>query len=198
MTEKFTTISRLGTTQTIDGSGRLHSAAGAPSLIDGNGTGHWHDRGVLNREDGPAVDGRHCQIWYRQGKIHRDGDEPAIFEDQGRRVMYYKDDKPHRVFGPAVIEITKHGKEVQFWINGQKYLDQGSWERDAAPLRASETSQVISPKLRSLVDLIEKAAEEQKKKAPASELPKLDVAEAPKTAERSEEAPKKRRKKKQE
>ncbi len=212
--EKLTTISRLGVTQTVDSNGQLHSANGEPSFIDAKGTGHWHNRGVLHREDGPAIDGRHVQIWYRHGKIHRDDDEPAIYEDQGRRVMYYKNDRPHRVFGPAVIEITSVGKESQFWINGQKYSDEGIWERDAAPLRAKESPQ--KEKLQKAADLIEKVAKELKdaadKKAQSKELDEVVTSAEPeklseeskapesdeKTPEKTEEAPKKRRRKSKE
>lgn len=153
--EKLQTITRLGISTTVDSNGQLHSLGDLPSSIDSKGTGYWHNRGVLHREGGPAVDSRHLQMWYRQGKIHRDGDEPAIYEDGGRRVMYYKDDLPHRVFGPAVIEISGAHKIETYWIHGQKYPDRELWERDAVLLRPKEQKKAPKTKVESIIDAID-------------------------------------------
>ena len=41
--------------------------------------------------------------WYKDGKRHRDGDEPAIIESDGK-LFYYKNGKQHRGNGlPAII-----------------------------------------------------------------------------------------------
>ena len=75
-----------------------------------NGYKCWYKRGVLHREDGPAIE---CingtKEWCKEGKLHRE-DGPAIECANGDKECY-KDGKLHRENGPAIE-----------YVNGDKYL----------------------------------------------------------------------------
>jgi hypothetical protein len=79
----------------------------------------WFHEGCIHRDNNePAVicdDGIHA--WYQHGKLHRDGDEPAIIDHDGE-LRYYKYGKLHRDHGqPAVIT---HDHYYEYWIDGIK------------------------------------------------------------------------------
>ena len=46
-------------------------------------------------------------IWYKDGEIHRDGDQPAMFQDKKGKI-WYKDGKKHRDVGPAFLNFVEH------------------------------------------------------------------------------------------
>jgi predicted lipoprotein with Yx(FWY)xxD motif len=80
----------------------------------------FYKNGRLHRDgDKPAIiraDG--TQFWYKDDQIHRDGDKPAIIRTDGTQ-FWYKNDKKHRDGDkPAVI----HADGTQEWYrNGEKY-----------------------------------------------------------------------------
>jgi hypothetical protein len=85
------------------------------------GDRQWYKEGKLHRDgDLPAViydDGD--QFWYKEGKLHRDGDLPAVIYDDGDQ-HWYKEGKHHRNGDlPAVIlangdqEWYKEGKQYK-------------------------------------------------------------------------------------
>lgn len=102
---------------------------------------------TLDRVDGPAHvmyhDRGKDELWYKNGYIHRDGDEPAelsewkfyTYEDGSmvptprRRVrsVWYRNGLKHRDVGPAVTitnfirdkEVSDHSAR-EWWLNGCK------------------------------------------------------------------------------
>jgi hypothetical protein len=93
----------------------------AARLFDGrsivsNGSELWYRDGKLHRDDGPAVvftDG--CQEWYRHGKLHREGG-PAVDYKSGHK-EYYRDGKLHRDDGPAIVRAD--GTQ-EWWRDGKR------------------------------------------------------------------------------
>ena len=88
-----------------------------PAVIWADSTQVWYKNGKLHREgDLPAViwsDGR--QEWWVNGERHREGDLPAIIDDEGTQV-WYKNGKLHREGDlPAVILFD--GTQ-EWWVNG--------------------------------------------------------------------------------
>ena len=77
---------------------------------------YFYKRGVLHREDGPAViafDSNYgslngfgctsaCERWYNNGQLHRE-DGPAVEYAHGRQ-EWYKEGKLHREDGPAMVD----------------------------------------------------------------------------------------------
>lgn len=62
----------------------------------------WYREGKLHRDrDLPAIESKNLKIWYQNGLVHRNGDLPAVIlnETQG----WHKFGKRHRDVGPAVI-----------------------------------------------------------------------------------------------
>ena len=84
----------------------------------------WYNAdGKLHRDNGPAAiwyeNGQiTTECWFRDGKLHRDGDLPAvIFYENGQiiRERWYRDDKQHRDDGPAVIWYKNGQKTREYW-----------------------------------------------------------------------------------
>lgn len=95
-----------------------------PTEIDNYGTKLWKDKsGKLHRDgDLPAIiwdDGRHDH--YKHGNLHRDGDKPAIYYSNGESpfVAYVKNNKRHRDGNkPAIIREDHY----EYWVNGKRIL----------------------------------------------------------------------------
>ena len=84
----------------------------AVDVVFSSGTRFWYKNGILHRDgDEPAevwADG--ARYWYKDGKQHRDGDEPAVVWADGSR-HWYKNGKRHRDGDePAVV-----------WADGTRY-----------------------------------------------------------------------------
>jgi hypothetical protein len=78
----------------------------------------WWKNFKLHRDgDKPAriwTDG--TLIWYKNGEVHREDDKPAVIFADGR-LCWYKNGVYHQTTGPAVIRPNnKH--EHEYWING--------------------------------------------------------------------------------
>ena len=57
------------------------------------------------------------EYWYNsEGKLHREGDKPAIIESDGYK-SYCINGKHHRENGPAVIHPNGN---VEYWLNGEE------------------------------------------------------------------------------
>lgn len=102
----------------------------------------WLDSsGQLHRENGPAwTKTGHSEKWFQHGKLHRNGDKPAITNFHESLREYYKNGVLHREHGPArvteyveewflngmlhrplrpaVIKLYPHHKEWRWFING--------------------------------------------------------------------------------
>jgi len=82
----------------------------------------YYKNGKLHRDgDEPAViwsDG--SKHYYKSGKRHRDGDKPAVINSDGT-IRYYKDGKLHRD-GDKPADIDSDGS-VEYWKNGELHRD---------------------------------------------------------------------------
>ena len=91
-------------------------------IVDANkyGSELWYKDGKLHRDnDLPAIthtDSR--KGWYQNGLLHRDGDLPAITSDNSSR--WYKDGELHRDNDlPAIID--SYGNR-EYWVRGNLYI----------------------------------------------------------------------------
>ena len=81
----------------------------------------WYKKGKLHRDgDKPAIichDG--TRKWYKNGKLHRDGDEPAVIHHDGTK-EWYKNGKLHRD-GDEPAMIRPFGMKI--WAKfGEYYI----------------------------------------------------------------------------
>jgi len=90
--------------------------------------GRTYKNGVLHSyDDMPACDIYGFKLWYRNGKYHRDGDEPAYIQKFGNESpvfhkRWYKNGQLHRDGDqPAVIRPNSNCKE--WWKNGKLHRD---------------------------------------------------------------------------
>lgn len=81
----------------------------------------WYRNGKLHRDnDLPALIRHNGNLlWYQNGKLHRDNDEPAVIQSVGSQV-WYQNGKKHRDNDlPSVININ-----CSVWYqNGEKHRD---------------------------------------------------------------------------
>ena len=79
--------------------------------------GRTYKNGVLHSyNDEPAYYCFFYQLWYRDGKRHRDGDLPAFISDDNKQI-WYKNGIRHRDGDkPAYI----YGKYKQWWVSGKQ------------------------------------------------------------------------------
>ena len=88
------------------------------AVIDEKGTQSWYKEGMLHREgDQPAkILWNGAQEWYKEGVLHRDGDQPAIIYANGTQV-WYKEGKTHREGDQPAIVRANGIRE--WWIEGK-------------------------------------------------------------------------------
>jgi hypothetical protein len=68
----------------------VHSTV-EPAITKDNGDYFWYDHGKLHRDgDEPAVYQNKDKIYYKHGKIHRDDDKPAVIRANGT-LEYFKE-----------------------------------------------------------------------------------------------------------
>lgn len=115
----FTTkIDEVGTVYTYNASGQLHSFDDRPAIVyESSGAQYWYKNGKLHRDrDKPAViDREGAQYWYKNGKFHREGDKPAIVYSDGKQ-LWFKNDKQYTPQSKTLLT----GKIVV--IDGNKYI----------------------------------------------------------------------------
>ena len=87
------------------------------AIITANGTQYWLKEGKCHREgDQPAkIYANGDQCWYKEGKMHRDGDQPAKINVDGTQERY-KTGKHHRD-GDQPAAIYADGSQ-EWWIEG--------------------------------------------------------------------------------
>jgi len=87
----------------------------------------WVDR-KKHRTDGPAVVSYDTnnqpllQVYYKDDKVHRIGGPARIYHDNGRITTeeWLVDDNLHRLDGPAIINYKDDGsKEISFYIHNR-------------------------------------------------------------------------------
>ena len=57
------------------------------------------------------------QKWYRDGQLHRDGDQPAVVYVSGTQ-YWYRDGRRHRDGNRPAVVGTSGSQE--WWVNGRK------------------------------------------------------------------------------
>jgi hypothetical protein len=90
-----------------------HSIDDLPEIYPIRGQ-EWYKEGKLHRDyDLPAITKANGdQHWYKEGKRHRDGDLPAIIHEQYGHRYWYKEGNLHRD-GDLPAIIHEHGH--QYW-----------------------------------------------------------------------------------
>lgn len=97
--------------------GKYHSYEDKPSLITINNEQYWHKNGSLHRDGNePAIIDSQGKFWYKNGLLHRDNDGPAIIYLDGL-LCWYKHGEYHRDNDlPAIIHPNSHAR---WYINGK-------------------------------------------------------------------------------
>jgi len=86
------------------------------AIVNNYGQQRWYKEGKLHRGgDQPArIDADGTQFWYKEGTIHREGDKPAKIFANGSQ-EWWKEGKIHRDGDqPAVIDE----RGTQYWYKG--------------------------------------------------------------------------------
>lgn len=98
-----------------------HSVNDKPIIEDG--VLKWYKEGVLHRDgDKPAlINDNNSMKWYRNGMIHRDEDKPAVISIFNGIRKWFKYDKLHRDKDmPAVVYLSGYRA---WYKNGQRHRD---------------------------------------------------------------------------
>ena len=104
---------------------------------------------VPHRDNGPALkylnSKKWSEIWYKDGKIHRDG-HPAVIEyysdGEIKTEAWYKDGELHRKDGPAVVEYYRNGQKYieEWYVNGKRHRENGpaliKYNQDGGEIKA--------------------------------------------------------------
>lgn len=89
--------------------------------VDAFGVQRWMLNGKLHREgDLPAMVSSKCCKWFFEGKLHRDGDLPAIECTNGGR-EWWTNDLRHRDGDLPAVEHANG--DCEWWINNQRHRD---------------------------------------------------------------------------
>ena len=67
--------------------------------------------------NGLVIDEDGEQMWYKDGRWHRDDDLPAWIRPSGDQ-YWYQNGKEHRENGPAFIYVNG---EISWWLHGECY-----------------------------------------------------------------------------
>ena len=97
-------------------------------IVDRDGRQLWYLDGKLHRDENdlPAhiwPDG--SQSWYRHGQLHRDNGLPAVIYKDGSQA-WYRHGKCHRENGPAIIRADGY----QRWYRHGKRINVENWTKD--------------------------------------------------------------------
>ena len=92
------------------------------AIIDVDGTQSWYKEGGLHRDgDQPArIYANGDQAWYKEGKCHREGDQPALIYANGSQ-YWYKEGKVHREGDQPAI-IFAHGRQ-EWYKEGKRHRE---------------------------------------------------------------------------
>ena len=94
-----------------------------PTEITANGTKIWRNKeGKLHREgDQPAlINANRTQIWYQNDKIHREGDQPAWIDTNGTQEWWQNGEQHREGDQPAWIDAD--GAQ-EWWQNGEPHRE---------------------------------------------------------------------------
>ena len=85
-------------------------------MIRADGTRIWSVHDETHRDDGPAIVCANGTVkWYRNGDLHRDGDEPAVIRADGTR-EWWQNGLRHR--GGNLPAIVHADGTQEWWRNG--------------------------------------------------------------------------------
>jgi hypothetical protein len=107
--------------------GLLHSYQDEPAIVADNGTYKvWYKQGKIHRDnDLPAISRNESyQEWYKDGELHRDGDLPAIIGSDNHQEWYVNGEVHRDGDLPAVI----YGEIRQWYKNGVFIKSEGEEE----------------------------------------------------------------------
>jgi len=115
-------------------------AKGDCVIVDSFGmTKHYRDGQLHRDDDEPAVYSRHSLEWWQHGKLHRDGDLPARITPETMDDMSYREwwqnGVKHREHGKAVIRTDYLG---QYWLEGTMYDSKDAHAAAVQAKRAAE------------------------------------------------------------
>lgn len=92
-----------------DSPSTIYHADGSITYRDGMRV--WYCKGIIHRDDGPALTTRYGKnYWYRNGCYHRD-DGPAITDDRNGAKYWYRDGKLYDI---VVMSRSKNGENIVF------------------------------------------------------------------------------------
>jgi antitoxin component YwqK of YwqJK toxin-antitoxin module len=94
-----------------------YAGKGFTGVKDVYGSKEWYKNGKLHREgDLPAVEWDGSKFWYKNGKLHREGDLPAVEYPDGSK-FWFKNGQYHREGDLPAKEYPDGTKE--WFKNGQ-------------------------------------------------------------------------------
>lgn len=64
--------------------------------------------------DLPAYIAEDAVVWFIEGNVHREADQPAVLHKSGTR-EWHVNGKCHRVNGPAIVHFNG---DVEYWLDG--------------------------------------------------------------------------------
>jgi hypothetical protein len=105
--------------------GCLHSVDDAPALVSTSGVSGWYRNGKKHRDnDQPAEIWPEVSLqrWYHRGRQHRDGDRPAVVWDDGSQ-RWYQHGRRHRDNDQPAM-ILANGTRC-WYQRGQRHRDGG-------------------------------------------------------------------------
>jgi hypothetical protein len=95
---------------------------------------YWHHAGLLHRNSLPAVSGKNHQCWFVHGKLHRDGDQPAVVSRHN--ISLTKDD---------FKKFKNSGNDIGYYYNGRTHTSM--WFRHGKLHRDNDRPALITPEL---------------------------------------------------
>lgn len=150
------TVTDAETVWKVDG---VTHREGGPAVETARGES-WYQNGRLHCDDGPAIREKNgAWKFFKEGKLHRDGAEPAVFTKEGV-YKYYVDGKLHNTEGPA---IAYPDGTYEFWIEG-KQLSEREFIRATEPvveMTLRDVENLIGHKVRLVDDLDDDESEDE-------------------------------------
>jgi len=93
-----------------------------PTVVNAYGDQCWYKEGKLHRggDQPAAIYADDDQYWWKEGKVHRDGDQPAIIFARGRQEWWKEGNRHREGDNPAIIS-----KDCKHWYKEGKCHREG-------------------------------------------------------------------------
>lgn len=112
--------------------GEYHSVDDKPSIECPDGIKYWHKNGRTHRDgDQPAIITPTSRSWYQEGRPHRDNDKPAVIEEyksQTIKAWYTRGVRHREGDKPAIINEYRYGDQWRWtfvWMtNGHEHREE--------------------------------------------------------------------------